>query len=211
MTRRQGNALDAIEYWDDRYSLPDNIAHHAKQNEDIARDLSAEIHKRPLFKEAISEKLAVEVGCGTGDLCNVLTDIHYCAIEGTDLSHFAVEIAQIRFPHLLFKQHDILRDEPCGSYEIAISSNVIEHFKEPHRMIEKMFGLASKVLIVAPYNQPLSDDYDSEGGAGHVSTINLSTFAPYEIEYAFVFRTSGWQHSVAGEIPMQVAALIRQR
>lgn len=202
---------NAIDYWDQRYALPEGIEHHAKQNERIANDLSSHIKAKPHFGRFLNEKLMVEVGCGTGDLCSILTDRHYCAIEGTDLSALAVQIAQIRFPHLLFKQHNILKDKPCGSYEVALASNVIEHFKNPHRVINKMFKMAPIVVIVAPYNQPVRDGYDAEGGAGHVSTITYGTFNPYNVLAHFLFHTKGWTHSSNGEIPTQIAVVLSQK
>ena len=201
----------AIEYWDGRYTLPEGIEHHARQNETIARDFSRNVQTRYPFRHELNEKLVVEVGCGTGDLSSILTDVHYCSIEGTDLSGLAVEIAKIRFPHLIFKQHDILRDPPVGQYEVAIASNVIEHFKNPRRVINKMFKMAPSVIIVSPYNQPLSDGYEAEGGAGHVSTITYGTFDPYDLVTSFLFRTDGWQHSTAGEVPTQIAAVLRKK
>jgi 2-polyprenyl-3-methyl-5-hydroxy-6-metoxy-1,4-benzoquinol methylase len=192
-------------YWDHRYTLAEGIIHHAKQNEQLAHDLVKELRKRPRFLDAIKEKLVIEVGCGTGDLCSILTDNLYCAVHGTDLSAFGVEIAKIRFPHLLFTQHDILRDAPPGSYELAIASNVVEHFKDPNSVIEKMFALAPKVVIVAPFNQALADGYNAEGGAGHASCINHATFHPYKVEYSFTFRSDGWSCS---ESSHQIAALL---
>lgn len=203
--------MDATEYWNGRYSQSSGVEHHARQNEQIARDLSATIKGNEFLTKTLSERLLVEVGCGTGDLCNVLTDVHYNAVLGTDLSGFAIEVAKIRFPHLLFAQHNILRDPPCGSFEVVISSNVIEHFKKPSIVIDKMFRLAPTVVVVAPYAQPLGDTYEDEGGAGHVSCITLDTFKKYKVEFATMFRSDGWQHSTMGEIPMQIIAVLGEK
>lgn len=201
----------AIEYWDGRYNLPEGIEHHAKQNEQIASDFSRHVKDRPHFGHFLNEKLTIEIGCGTGDLCCILTDRHYCAIEGTDLSGLAVEIAGIRFPHLSFRQHNILKDKPYDKFEVAIASNVVEHFKNPHRVIKKMFKFAPVVIIVAPYNQPVTDGYDEEGGAGHVSTITYGTFNAYNLHSHFLFRTKGWNHSSRGEIPTQIAVVLSEK
>lgn len=203
--------MSAVEYWDQRYSLPEGIEHHARQNEQIARDFSRQVQARITFRSEINEKSAIEIGCGTGDLTALLADVHYTGCEGTDLSGLAIEIARIRFPHLVFNQYDILRDRTPGKYEVAIASNVIEHFKNPRRVIDKMFKLAPTVVLVAPYNQPIVDGYDTEGGAGHVSTITYGTFSPYHLVSGFLFRTSGWQTSSAGEVPTQIAVVLRKR
>lgn len=203
--------MDAVEYWNARYTLPEGVEHHAKQNETIARDLCAEIKKRPRFHDAFRGKSGIEVGCGTGDLCNALESILYCSCEGTDLSSFAVEVASIRFPDLFFSQHNILKDPPLGTYDIAVASNVIEHFRNPGIVIDRMFEMAPQVVVVSPFNQPISDGYDNEGGAGHVARITLDTFKDYKVEYSFLFRTGGWQHSVDGEVPLQIAVLLGQK
>lgn len=201
----------ATDYWDGRYTLAEGIIHHAQQNEQIARDLISAIQKRPALYDAIAEKLVIEIGCGTGDLSALLTDRLYCQVHGTDLSGFGVEIARIRFPYVAFDQFDILNDkleDGYKQYDVAVASNVIEHFKDPYSIIEKMFSLAPKVLIVAPFNQPIMDGYESEGGAGHVSCINNSTFDPYKREYVFTFQTDGWS---CAESSHQIAALISRK
>lgn len=187
----------AASYWDQEYRV--GIEHHARQNEQLARDFSRHAQMVPEFRDALHEKLVVEIGCGTGDLTSVLTDIHYCPTVGTDLSALAVEIASIRFPHLFFQQHDILRDPPFTygdngeePFEVAVASNVLEHFQDPHAVVMKMFEFAPTLVIVGPYNQPITDGYDAEGGAGHASRMTRYTFSPYSMKSWMLFKSEGW-------------------
>lgn len=203
--------MDATEYWDVRYTLPEGIEHHARQNETIAKDFVREVRDRPSFWQFMKGAHALEIGCGTGDLACKLQDSLYCATSGTDLSGLAVEVARIRFPHMDFMQFDILKDPAPSGFDLVVASNVIEHFRDPIHVIEKMFEIAPRIVLLTPFNQPVTDGYDNEGGAGHVVCITLDTFAPYKIEDHFFFRTDGWQHSSKGEIPTQLAIILSKK
>jgi trans-aconitate methyltransferase len=150
----------------------------AERNEAIARDFSAQVQTRPVFRHELNEKLVIEVGCGTGDLTSILTDIHYCAMEGTDSSALAIEIARIRFPHLIFKHHNILKDKPLGYYDVAISNNLIQYFN-PRRLINKMFKMATTVIIIEP-----------------ASLFSFGMLAPYRVISGFMF-CGGDQEQIA--------------
>lgn len=186
----------AASYWDQEYRV--GIEHHARQNEQLANDFSRNAKMVPAFRDVLGEKLIVEIGCGTGDLTRILTEVHYSPTVGTDLSALAVEIARIRFPYLWFQQHNILKDPPFTygekheKFEVAVASNVLEHFQDPHAVIMKMFEFAPTLVIVGPYNQPVTDGYDAEGGAGHVIKMTRYTFSPYKMKSWMLFKSDGW-------------------
>lgn len=201
----------AADYWKERYATAENLEHHSNQSLQISRDFLREARQRKPFAEALSLDHIIEIGCGTGELAHLVrstynTDVYYA----TDFSKTAVQAAQKRFISVNFWQFDILKDKPFKKFDLAISSNCLEHFSHPHAVIEKMFALAPKIILLVPYKQPVTDGYETEGGAGHAYEFDEGTFTPYTTEDFFTFQTHGWQHSSVGEIPLQLAVLISQ-
>ncbi len=202
----------AASYWQSRYSTPDAVRHHRTQNRLISHDFFREACKHPRFVKALSSRRIFEVGSGTGELCDLIHE-HFQPnlIHGSDFSREAVNLANERYPWVIFWVFDILRDEPPNTYDLCISSNVLEHFREPFPVLERMLDLAPTVLLLVPYRQGVTDGYDAEGGAGHVTSYAKKSFCFYTILDAFTFETKGWQHSSKGEQPSQLAILIRRK
>ncbi len=199
-------------YWQHRYSNATAVAHHARQNKAISRDFFAEAVRHPKFVKALSVKRIIEVGSGTGELCALIHErFNPDVLHGSDFSRAAVNVALKRHPWIVFWVYDVLMDEPMGRYDLCISSNVLEHFREPFTVLERMLDLASVVLLLVPYRQLVTDGYDGEGGAGHVAHFAKRSFRYYNIVDAFTFETKGWQHSSQGEKPRQLAVLLKRR
>ncbi len=196
-------------YWEQRFSNSTAVAHHARQNKAISRDFFAEAVKHPKFVKALSVKRIIEVGSGTGELCALIHErFSPEVLHGSDFSRAAVNVALKRHPWIVFWVYDVLMDDPMGRYDLCVSSNVLEHFREPFTVLERMFALASTVLLILPYRQPILDGYDGEGGAGHVASFAKRSFRFYTLMDAFTFKTDGWQH---GRNPQQIAVLLRRR
>lgn len=208
---------EAETYWAERYGHKMGVEHHSKQNADITEDFMLRLKYldvadsgAKIAHEIRAAKKIIEVGCGTGELSAALKKRCKCEVVGTDLSQHAVLAARDKHPGMRFETLNILTDnlEKFGKFDLAVSSNTLEHFKNPYAVIERMFFLSSRLLFVVPYNQPLADGYEDEGGAGHVFRFTKRTFSRYKVLDEFMFETKGWQHSSKGEKPMQYAALI---
>lgn len=72
----------------------------------------------------------VDLGCGTGWLTKILSE--YGDVIGMDLS---VETARNLYPDIRFKQADIITEEIEGEYDIAISTEVLEHLTSENQKI----------------------------------------------------------------------------
>ena len=204
--------MHAEEYWDGRYSSIEGIRHHSVQNYQISRDFLQRARARWMFNQAFSGKKVIEIGCGTGDFGFALNRTHPLQFYvGTDLSKWAIEIANKRFPSLMWRQMNVLTDTFTEYFDTAIASNTLEHFKDPHEVIRRMLLLAPTVIVIVPYCQPVTDGYEEEGGAGHAFKFKKSTFYPYDVLDSFMFKTNGWQHSSAGEEPQQLAVLLNAK
>jgi len=199
-------------YWQARFSNATSTAHHARQNQRISRDFFKEAVKHPKFVAALASKRIIEVGSGTGEMCNLIHErFHPDVLHGSDFSREAVTVANKKYPWVLFWLYDVLLDDPMGSYGLCVSSNVLEHFREPFTVLERMLDLAPTVLLIVPYRQSALDGYDGEGGAGHVAKFSRHSFRFYRVRDSFTFQTDGWQHSAIGEKPLQLAALIQRK
>ncbi len=204
----------ATTYWNGRYTDPDATNHHILQNLQLSRDLMTNIKNSPVMDEAFrSAHTILEVGCGTGDLsARIERSYGPRTLYATDFSRAAVNVAQKRYPRINFWVWDVLSDTfEDRIFDLAISSNTLEHFTEPLDVIDRIFEYARDVLIVVPYKQPLADGFDGEGGAGHVATFNKGTFSRYNVRSSVVFYSKGWQHSSKGESPRQLAVLLRKK
>lgn len=203
--------MSATEYWKDRYTSADGVFHHAEQNQQIAESLLRHVARLHPIQEALASDEIIEIGCGTGELAALIKEQYgtrlYCA---TDFSRAAVKQAQYLHPEVNFWVFDILKDTPHRRFDLLIASNVLEHFKAPHAVINNMFHFADKLLLVVPFNQPVTDGYDEEGGAGHVYQFTEAEFHPYRVHVATRFRSKGWTHSSCGEEPWQLLLLISQ-
>ncbi len=196
-------------YWAKRFTNSTAVAHHRRQNKAISRDFFKEAVKRPKFVKALASKRIIEVGSGTGELCALIHErFKPETLHGSDFSRAAVNVANKRYPWVLYWVYDVLLDDPMGHYDLCVSSNVLEHFREPFTVLERMLDLAPTVLLIVPYRQDVLDGFDGEGGAGHVSAFAKRSFRFFSIVDAFTFRTEGWQH---GRNPQQLAVLLRRR
>lgn len=212
-TRRKESAVnaEALAYWSHRYKEQGAFLHHVQQNQRISNDFLRAARDHPRFSTALKSPEIIEIGCGTGDLAiKIKTEYNTGVYYATDFCREAVNQGN-RESVLNFWVFDILKDPPPKRFHLALSSNCLEHFSDPHLVIEKMFGLAPQVMVITPYRQPITDGYDTEGGAGHVSTFDEQTYDRYNLVDCFKFYTTGWTYSVAGEPPLQFAALITQK
>ena len=202
----------ASSYWRMRYSDPNGVKHHSRQNYQISRDFLRQAREHPLINAALAGPAIIEIGCGTGELSAMINELYRpTTIFATDFSREAVNQATVKHPTLFFRKFDILHYTIGHFFNLAIASNVLEHFRDYETMLGKMFELADRVLILVPYRQKGLDGYDMEGGAGHAVSFSLTSFKHYQTVEAFTFETPGWTHSGGREVPKQLAILLAQK
>ncbi len=201
-------------YWEERYEH--NLLHHSTQNQQISTDFLKFVDEHEDFVKLFNNsKSLIEIGCGSGELCSFINKkfSEFNDIVGLDISAHSIKYANDHFKNdvVSFEMRNILIDNITEKYDLALTSNTLEHFKDPYKMIDSMLKFANCVCILVPYNQPNTDGYDSEGGAGHVFQFTLESFDRYEIVSHFKFKTAGWQHSSCGEDPLQLVVLLKNK
>lgn len=197
-------------YWEDQFK--NRFKAHSDQNFDISNDFLKNLNIN--FKNIIDESSKIiEVGCGTGELSYLINKKYNKKILGIDVSNEAIKYAQQNYlnSNLEFKCLNLLTEQVYDFYDLAICSNVLEHFKNPFVLIDKILSISKFLIALVPYEQPCTDSYEYEGGAGHVFTFNEYSFNNYNLNSYFIFTTPGWQHSALDEVPKQLAVLLTKK
>jgi SAM-dependent methyltransferase len=203
--------MSANDFWQDQYIS--ELKHHTNQNLTIANDFVKNIRNRAPFIELVKETHSLlEIGCGTGDMCEVLRDtLNLTKVVGIDLSTNAVKFAESRFSEIEFTQFDILNQDihALGTFDLVISANTLEHFYDPYAIIDSFLSLCKYFIVIVPYNQPLTDGRGDDGSGGHIVTFSYDSFNRFEVVDKFLFRTDGWVYSLGGEDPLQLVLILK--
>jgi 2-polyprenyl-3-methyl-5-hydroxy-6-metoxy-1,4-benzoquinol methylase len=195
--------VTAEAYWSERFAIPEGLRHHSRQNAQITRSFlyAVRTHKRQdadsLASALYSASSIIEIGCGTGELAAAITDrVNLKMYLATDLSQYALTYARTyhRAVGLQFFPFNILQDWPTllANFDIALSSNVLEHFRGWKLVLDRMLTLAPRAIILVPYMQRITDDYEAEGGAGHATKFALGSFKDYQVLDWLKFTSPGW-------------------
>jgi 2-polyprenyl-3-methyl-5-hydroxy-6-metoxy-1,4-benzoquinol methylase len=209
------NTTKIKEYWELRFEK--FSINHSDQNKNIIKDFikkSIEVYQFDLALNSNICKKIIEIGCGTGELsCALSANVNERNVVGIDISEKAIKFAnenysnkQVKYVQFNCLEKSIL--DSFGEFDLSISSNTLEHFKDPFSIFSEMQKCSKYSIIIVPYKQPCKDGYSAEGGPGHVFTFDDKTFEKFKVISTFTFQTNGWQHNSFGETPLQIAYLI---
>ncbi|MFC1495563.1 class I SAM-dependent methyltransferase [Thermodesulfobacteriota bacterium] len=128
------------------------------QNEHFVNDLKrsrcATIFSA-LAKIPIKQPKILDLGCGTGWLSSMLG--HFGPTVGVDLSDYAVNKAQNRYPYVKFIAADLLTwENPKNEFDIVVSQEVIEHMVDHNKFIDLVYEMLKPdgYLILTTPNPP---------------------------------------------------------
>ncbi len=218
-TSGAGDAIHnpAKPYWEHQYTT--RFIQHSEQNGCIAKDFLSHIGpaENPVFHGLFQQvDSLLEFGCGTGEFLQLIVTKYPSVTRavGIDIAEAAIRFAKTNYQHpkIEYRCYDALSREngfrDLGGFDLIVSANTLEHFKNPYPVIDKMLASAKYCLIIVPYKQPCTDGYDHEGGAGHVFTFDEQSCSKYDIISEFKLITKGWTHSSCGEIPQKWVVLL---
>ena len=182
-------------YWREVYDSanPGNKLHSLiTQTEAIAKDFTANI--TPAFDKVFSQsKRMLEVACGPGDISNSLQEKYDIDVLGTDFAPTIIKEAQKRFPHGTYSVLDIFETEQIvalGKWDIILAANVIEHYREPYKILETLQRFCDYVIIIVPLNEPnISNKHQGES---HCTIFDETSFSKYNVVDNFTFTSTGW-------------------
>lgn len=98
-----------------------------------------------------------DMGCAFGDGTKVFTRELGVDVDGMDFSETAVRRAKEQNPELTFWQGDLLEPETLNRhYDVVITSNVLEHFNNPWKILKNLAEVADRYLMMlVPYREEL--------------------------------------------------------
>lgn len=151
----------------------------------------------------------VDIGCGNGSLAAVLANSGH-SVVGFDASEDGILIAREKYPDVEFFVKSVYDDlsEIGSNFDLAVSSEVIEHLYDPRALCNQAFNLlrpGGSFILTTPYhgylkNLALSvfdkwDDHHTSLSVGcHIkffSTRTLSTLLRESGFCNFTFCNSG--------------------
>ena len=88
----------------------------------------------------LTGRRVLEVGCGRGDLGQVLADTHGCTYTGIDIVEYP-EWAGLSNSQVTFQRRDIGSEpsEDLGEFDVIVSMAVLEHVVHPYSMLSAMY------------------------------------------------------------------------
>lgn len=125
---------------------------------DMSEHAPTPVHLRRLILQE-AEKLpfdnALDIGCGTGSLLSALRK-HFPKrrLSGADISRIAVERARQQNPQVSFYVLDIQKENPPGSFDLVVMSEVIEHLQEPLAALRNIRRICFGYLILTTPTGP---------------------------------------------------------
>ena len=114
----------------------------------------------------VKGKSVVDIGCGSGYGCQIIKQAGAKSVYGTDSSSSAIQFAKVHFgKYARFSVQSItdMKKYPSHTFDITISSEVLEHVKEynmEHQAIkelQRVTKLNGLIIIGTPNNEMLAD------------------------------------------------------
>ncbi len=86
----------------------------------------------------------LDVGCGTGDFVQHLSDDESLAVTGSEIYLKGLQIAQKRQPHIEFIQYDVTEGILDRTYDIITAFDVFEHIEQDVEGIGNVHQMLTK-------------------------------------------------------------------
>jgi tRNA G46 methylase TrmB len=148
-------AINSTAYWDNRFEADWEAKDGPAQTRFFCR-LAAANMPGWLTHAVRAEGWSVcDWGCALGDGTDLLEQLMAPAQAiGVDISSRAVEQARRRYPRLNFEAMDLVEKPAPRAFDLVFSSNTIEHFDRPWKVLEKVAASAARaVVVMMPANE----------------------------------------------------------
>ncbi len=145
-----------------------------------------------LVKQLESVRSICDLGCGNGHISGRLAALGF-EVTGVDASRSGIQIARRKYPSATFIETliDGSLGETLGTFDLVISSDVIEHLYRPSDLLEAARSLlrpGGRILIGTPYHGYIknlvlaaSGKMDSHFSAlhdgGHIKFFSVKTLS----------------------------------
>lgn len=99
----------------------------------------------------------LDAGCGEGNVTNFVRNIAKGAkIDAFDISDKVITDAKVNFPEINFftgSMYDINKGN--NSYDLVMSSEVLEHMDDPDRALRELMRVSDKYIFISVPREPL--------------------------------------------------------
>jgi SAM-dependent methyltransferase len=148
--------INSNAYWDARFG-GDWQASHGSEQSRFFSNVALRALPEWMTREIRRDRLTIaDWGCGEGDGTDVWAA---CAsveqITGVDFSTVAIDTAKKRYPQITFFAENWLSpDSSDRHFDVVYSSNVVEHFHDPRKVLRTLCQRAKRAIILAlPYRE----------------------------------------------------------
>jgi len=147
--------INSKEYWNYRFETDWNEFGGDNQTIFFANTLCNMLPKW-FVDEVMSNKYSVcDLGCAHGDALpiwnNLFGNVSVC---GEDFSEAAISDARKKYPEFMFLVSDIMEPEGKRQYDVVISSNTVEHFKNTKEVLKNICRRSKRyTVIMLPYRE----------------------------------------------------------
>jgi len=165
--------INSKEYWDERFGSGDWDEKEGREQSLFFYRVALELMPDWLKNEIAEKKLSVlDLGCAEGEGVDLFGKyFKECEISGADISAAALERAKKYYPGYRFIEADI--NNVPESFDVIFSSNTLEHFENPDKIIENILPHCKKYFVMLiPFRE--WDRIDE-----HFYTFDYKSF-PYE-------------------------------
>ncbi len=142
-------SINSKSYWNAKFHSKDWERQQGKEQTLFYGQLAID-HMPDWLKSYISTHTCsiCDFGCALGQATQLLaTTFHNSEVTGQDISESAIAEAKKLFPRLTFMSDDLLASSE-KKYDIMFSSNTLEHFYNPHEVINQLAHHARQLLIL---------------------------------------------------------------
>lgn len=144
--------INSKEYWDSRFSTDWDMNSGREQTLYFC-NLTLMNLPEWFHNILINGVTFADIGCAEGDCTNFLASAYTKSIfTGIDFSHNAILKAKNSFPEIEFIASDIM--DITDRYDVVYSSNTLEHFHEPFKILDKLFEISNQyVVLLLPFQE----------------------------------------------------------
>ena len=98
-----------------------------------------------------NESKVLDIGCGDGDLLQILTNQNNCDARGVEISHHSVSKALMKGLSVIQGDaEDCLDFYPDSEFDYAIMSHTIQATRRPDQMLQQMLRVSDKAIVSLP-------------------------------------------------------------
>lgn len=153
-----------MEYWNNRFETDWNDFGGDHQTIFFANTL-CNMLPQWFIDEVIEEGYSVcDLGCADGDAVPIWNNFFKSTdICGEDFAENAIKNARTKYPEFMYLVSDIMQPEGKRKYDVIISSNTVEHFKNTEEVLKNICMRSKKyTLIMLPYreDESVTDEHE---------------------------------------------------